>query len=70
MGPQCSEDFISEPMGVSVVLANVMKHITELLPSPSPPCLVDQNFFAWINNEYTLHTCDTIVSKIVINNHV
>ena len=36
------EDIISEPMGASVVLANTVKHITELLLGLSPLRLVDQ----------------------------
>ena len=39
MGPQCLEDLIREPMGARAILVNVIKHIAEVLPGPSPPSL-------------------------------
>ena len=55
--------------GVNAILTNVMNHIMEVLPGPGPSCLVDGSLIAWINNKHTLYTYNTIVSKIVINNH-
>ena len=63
MGPQGLEDLIREPMGARAILANVMKHIAEVLSNPIPPRPVDGSLLSWINNKYTLHTCNTIVSR-------
>ena len=51
VGSQCLEDLIHEPMGASVILVNVMKHIVEALPGPGPPHPVDGSLLAWINNK-------------------
>ena len=34
VGLQCLEDLIREPIGASIALMNVMKHIIEALPTP------------------------------------
>ena len=62
-GPQGPEDLIREPVDARAIFMNVIKHIAEALPSPSPPRLVDSSLLAWINNKHTLHTCNEIVSR-------
>ena len=53
MDPQGLEDLLHELVGARIILMNVMKHIAEVLASPSPPCLVDDNLLMWINNKHT-----------------
>ena len=57
------KDLLPELVGARAVLANVMKHAAEVLVGLGPPRLVDSSLLAWINNKYTLHTCNTIVSR-------
>ena len=52
MGPQCLEDLIDELISVSIILANVVKHIAEQLLSLGPLCPVDRSLLVWINNEH------------------
>ena len=49
--PECLEDVLSEPVGASTILTNIVKHIAEPLAGPSPQRLIDQELLAWINSE-------------------
>ena len=63
------EDILSELMGASIILANVVKHIAEPLAGLGPLRLVDRGLLMWINNEEALHISNTIVSSLIINKH-
>ena len=63
------EDVLSEPVDASIILANIVKQIAELLASPGPLHLVDRGLFAWINSEGALHINNTIISSLTINKH-
>ena len=63
MGPQGLENLICESMGAHVLHANVVKHIAKTLPGSSPPRPVNGSLLVWINNEHTMYTYNTIVSR-------
>ena len=46
MGLQGLEDLIRDPVGAHAVLANVMKHIADALPSSGSPRPVDGSLLA------------------------
>ena len=68
VGLQCLEDVVSELMGASPILANVVKYMVEPLAGLGLPCLLDYNLLTSVNNEPILHTINTIVRSILINN--
>ena len=50
-------------MDARILHVNVVKHIAKALSSSGPLRPVNGSLLAWINNEYVLHTYNTIVSR-------